>query len=86
MPWLPQGNSNLAYWCRVLQEPVVAIGGMDARRACEAIRCGAAGVAVLSGITQAHDPEQAVAGLQAGIATAALAEPLAIPDLARSTL
>jgi hydroxymethylpyrimidine kinase/phosphomethylpyrimidine kinase/thiamine-phosphate diphosphorylase len=86
MPWLPQGNSNLAYWCRVLQEPVVAIGGMDAMRACEAIRCGAAGVAVLSGITQAHDSEQAVAGLQAGIAAAALAEPLAIPDLARSTL
>lgn len=86
MPWLPQGNSNLAYWCRILQEPVVAIGGMNAIRAGEAMRCGASAVAVLSGITQACDPEQTIRLLQAGIAAGARAKPFAAPEMARSTL
>ena len=60
MPWLPQGTANLAYWCQVLTTPVVAIAGMDAARSTEAMRCGAAGVAVLRGIVQADAPEDAV--------------------------
>lgn len=64
MPWRPQGEGNLAYWCALLDEPVVAIAGMDATRSASAKACGAAGVAVLSGITQAADPEAAVAAYQ----------------------
>jgi len=86
MPWLPQGNANLAYWCRVLREPVVAIAGMDTLRSHEAVRCGAAGVAVLRGIVQAGDPQAAIERLQASIEAGWSAEPLAAPELARSTL
>ncbi|MBT9459025.1 MAG: bifunctional hydroxymethylpyrimidine kinase/phosphomethylpyrimidine kinase [Burkholderiaceae bacterium] len=64
MPWRPQGEGNLAYWCSVLAEPVVAIAGMDVERAGAALQCGARGVAVLSGLTQAADPEAEVAEYQ----------------------
>jgi hydroxymethylpyrimidine kinase/phosphomethylpyrimidine kinase/thiamine-phosphate diphosphorylase len=85
MPWRPQGPGNLAYWCRTLHEPVVAIAGMDAQRSHEAVRCGAAGVAVLRGIVQASDPERVIHGLQAAIAAARSAIPLPPPELPRST-
>jgi hydroxymethylpyrimidine kinase/phosphomethylpyrimidine kinase/thiamine-phosphate diphosphorylase len=85
MPWSPQGNTNLAYWCHVLSEPVVAIAGMDRERALQAVRCGAAGVAVLRGIVQASDPVQALRELSAVVDEAASAEPLAAPALPRST-
>jgi hydroxymethylpyrimidine kinase / phosphomethylpyrimidine kinase / thiamine-phosphate diphosphorylase len=86
MPWLPQGNGNLAYWCRVLPLPVVAIAGMDAQRAGEAAACGAAGVAVISAITAAPDPEAAIAQLQAAIAAGTYAQGVAVPALPRPTL
>jgi hydroxymethylpyrimidine kinase/phosphomethylpyrimidine kinase/thiamine-phosphate diphosphorylase len=85
MPWRPQGPGNLAYWCRTLREPVVAIAGMDAQRSHEAVRCGAAGVAVLRGIVQASDPERVIHGFQAAIAAARSATPLPSPELPRST-
>jgi len=85
MPWRPQGPGNLAYWCRTLREPVVAIAGMDAQRSHEAVRCGAAGVAVLRGIVQANDPERVIHGLQAAIAAARSVAPLPAPELPRST-
>ncbi|HEY2929239.1 bifunctional hydroxymethylpyrimidine kinase/phosphomethylpyrimidine kinase [Piscinibacter sp.] len=85
MPWWPQGPDNLAYWCRLLREPVVAIAGMDLQRSQEAVRCGAAGVAVLRGIVQASDPAQALQDLWAGINEAAWAVPLPAPRLARTT-
>jgi len=85
MPWWPQGPDNLAYWCHVLHEPVVAIAGMDRVRSQEAVRCGAAGVAVLRGIVQAADPAQALLDLQAAINEAAWAAPLPAPALPRST-
>ncbi len=85
MPWRPQGPGNLAYWCRVLREPVVAIAGMDAERSHEAVRCGASGVAVLRGIAQANDPERVIQGLQAAIAAGGSAAPLPAPELPRST-
>ena len=48
MPWIPQGDANLAYWCALLHDtPVVAIGGMDAARARAAMRAGAWAVAVV---------------------------------------
>jgi hydroxymethylpyrimidine kinase/phosphomethylpyrimidine kinase/thiamine-phosphate diphosphorylase len=61
MPWIPQGNGNLAYWCGLLPLPVVAIAGMDVARAAEARDRGAAGVAVISAITAAADPEATMA-------------------------
>jgi len=85
MPWRPQGPANLAYWCRVLREPVVAIAGMDEARSHEAVRYGAAGVAVLRGIAQAGDPERVIAGLQAGIKAGRTAARLPAPMLPNST-
>ena len=85
MPWRPQGAGNLAYWCRVLREPVVAIAGMDVARSHEAVRCGASGVAVLRGIAQASDLGRAVEDLQAAIAAGASTMPLPAPELPRST-
>jgi hydroxymethylpyrimidine kinase/phosphomethylpyrimidine kinase/thiamine-phosphate diphosphorylase len=69
----------------VLREPVVAIAGMDAQRSHEAMRCGAAGVAVLRGIVQADDPERVMQGLQAAIDAGRSAAPSGPPDLPRST-
>jgi hydroxymethylpyrimidine kinase/phosphomethylpyrimidine kinase/thiamine-phosphate diphosphorylase len=65
MPWLPQGNGNLAYWSQLLPLPVVGIAGMNTQRLTEAFAHGAAGVALISGITAAPDPEAAVADLLA---------------------
>jgi hydroxymethylpyrimidine kinase/phosphomethylpyrimidine kinase/thiamine-phosphate diphosphorylase len=84
MPWIPQGNDNLAYWCALLPVPVVAIAGMDARRAAEATACGAAGVAVISAITAAASPEAAIATLQSAIA--APGDRSNAPALPRTTL
>jgi hydroxymethylpyrimidine kinase/phosphomethylpyrimidine kinase/thiamine-phosphate diphosphorylase len=86
MPWIPQGNANLAYWCSLLPEPVVAIAGMDPARAGEAVRCGAAGVAVISGITAAPDPEQAVRDYRDAMRSASALDRTGAPALARPTL
>lgn len=81
MPWLPQGEDNLAYWCALLNElPVVGIGGMDAARCHEAMRCGADGVCVVSAITGAADPLAAMAALQAAVAQANLAQANGAPQ------
>lgn len=85
MPWLPQGTGNLAYWCRVLREPVVAIAGMDAARAHEAVRCGAAGVAVLRGVAQTPDPERVIERYAQAMRAGAAAQPLSAPELPRRT-
>ncbi|CAN5385183.1 thiamine phosphate synthase [soil metagenome] len=85
MPWLPQGSGNLAYWCRVLREPVVAIAGMDAARAHEAVRCGAAGVAVLRGLAQTIDAARLVERYAKAMQAGAEAEPLPAPELPRRT-
>ena len=86
MPWIPQGNGNLAYWCRLLPLPVVAIAGMNAARAAEARRCGAAGVALISGITGAADPEAATAALRHEVERPADASQHAVAPLPLPTL
>jgi thiamine-phosphate diphosphorylase len=85
MPWIPQGDANLAYWCALLSDtPVVAIGGMDAARARDAMRAGAWAVAVVGAITRSDDPHAALLALRdATAATPAGAQP---PSFARSTL
>jgi len=67
MPWIPQGNNNLAYWCALLPTPVVGIAGMDVARTEQAARAGAAGVAVISAITAAASPEAAIVQLQQAV-------------------
>ncbi|MCM2251769.1 MAG: bifunctional hydroxymethylpyrimidine kinase/phosphomethylpyrimidine kinase [Ramlibacter sp.] len=86
MPWVPQGDGNLAYWCALLPLPVVAIAGMDVARARQARDCGAAGVAVISAVAAATDPEAAIDELRR--ATDRAASPGAYPGAAlpQSTL
>ena len=87
MPWIPQGDANLAYWCALLHDtPVVAIGGMDAGRARDAMNAGAWAVAVVGAITRSDDPRTAIAALQR--ATVPMARPAAVsvPAFARTTL
>jgi len=89
MPWIPQGNDNLAYWCSKLAPfdiPVVAIAGMDAKRATEATQCGAASVAVISAVTAASDPEAVIRDLQSAIAFGKTLSDWRVPELARPTL
>jgi len=72
MPWRPQGVGNLAYWSRLLSgTPVVAIGGMDAPRAREAMKAGASAVAVVGAITRSSTPEAAFEALQEAVADGA---------------
>jgi hydroxymethylpyrimidine kinase/phosphomethylpyrimidine kinase/thiamine-phosphate diphosphorylase len=87
MPWTPQGEHNLAYWCALLPLPVVAIGGLDPARAREAARCGADGIAVLSGIRDAVRPEAAILAYRRAVAAGwraprRMAPVLPIPTLA----
>ena len=85
MPWIPQGDANLAYWCALLHDtPVVAIGGMDAARARDAMRAGAWAVAVVGAITRSDDPHAALAALRDATATTPAAP--RPPSIARSTL
>lgn len=86
MPWVPQGEGNLAYWCKVLREPVVAIAGLNEVRSREAVRCGAQGIAVVSAVTQAANPEQAIADLQQAISTGKELPSYPVPWLPHSTL
>jgi len=89
MPWLPQGNGNLAFWSQLLPMPVVAIAGMDAPRLRDAMHHGAAGVALITAITRASDPGQALATLQHACVQGQQDrqhQPVTPPALPRSTL
>lgn len=86
MPWLPQGEHNLRVWCALAPGPVVAIGGLDVARAEGAARCGADGVAVLSGIVAATDPEAQIAAYRAAVDAGRNAPCAAAPALPNPTL
>jgi hydroxymethylpyrimidine kinase/phosphomethylpyrimidine kinase/thiamine-phosphate diphosphorylase len=86
MPWLPQGNDNLAYWCKLLPTPVVGIAGMDIARTQQAAACGAAGVAVISAITAAASPEAAISELQQALQRGRNGPAVQAPLLPRPTL
>ncbi len=58
MPWIPHGVDGLNYWVNVLTYPVVAIGGINAERIAEVHQTGANGVAMITAITEAEDPQQ----------------------------
>jgi hydroxymethylpyrimidine kinase/phosphomethylpyrimidine kinase/thiamine-phosphate diphosphorylase len=63
MPWIPQGLDNLRYWAQLLPLPVVGIAGIGVHNVAEVAATGAASAAVITAITQAHDPEQACRAL-----------------------
>jgi thiamine monophosphate synthase len=66
MPWTPQGVDNLAWWCRMTQAPVAAIGGvLGAKEVYIAARCGADGVCMVRGLGE--DPKQVLPALVAAI-------------------
>lgn len=60
----PLGLEGLRHIRRAVRLPLVAIGGMNPDNAGEAIRCGADGVAVVSAIVAAADPQQAAERLK----------------------
>ena len=51
----------------VAPRPVVAIGGIDVQRAGDVVRAGAVGVAVISAVAAADDPEAATRALVAAL-------------------
>jgi thiamine-phosphate pyrophosphorylase len=71
----PIGAAGLAAVSKLTLLPLIAIGGIDARNVAAAVRAGADGIAVVSAIMAASDPEGAARELRAAIdATKAEAE------------
>lgn len=59
MPWRPQGLTNLAFWRRWVDLPLIGIGGL-ALDHCDAIaNTGADAIAVIGAIAGTPDPERA---------------------------
>ncbi|HEU0014331.1 MAG TPA: thiamine phosphate synthase [Longimicrobium sp.] len=56
----PVGAARIAAVAAAVRIPVVGIGGIDASNARTVVEAGAAGVAVISAVMQAGDPEAAV--------------------------
>ena len=56
MPHQPQGLSELKRFCRLLDYPLVAIGGINLERLPDVLATEVTGVAVISAITKANDP------------------------------
>jgi thiamine-phosphate pyrophosphorylase len=61
------GPDGLAAVAKQMLLPLVAIGGIDAANAAEAVRAGADGIAVVSAIMAADDPEAASRALRTAI-------------------
>jgi thiamine-phosphate pyrophosphorylase len=58
MPWAPQGLDRLREWRRLVgSRPLVAIGGITLERVPGCLAAGADGVAVVSDIVNAPEPE-----------------------------
>jgi thiamine-phosphate pyrophosphorylase len=63
----PLGLAGLTAIRAAVTLPLVAIGGLNDRNAAEAVRSGADGIAVVSAIVAAENPEQAARHLKAAI-------------------
>lgn len=60
MPYAPVGLDNLAAWAKLAAPyPVVAIGGISLERMPGVLACGVDGVAVVSAVTLAPEPQLA---------------------------
>ena len=85
MPWVPQGLDNLAWWCRIAQYPVVAIGGiLQAEQVQAAARCGADGVCVVRAL--GNDPAAAVPALRQALEAGRARVLSAAPELPHPSL
>lgn len=62
-----KGPEGLAAACEAVPIPIIAIGGITHDRVRAALEAGAHGVAVLSAVATANDPEQATARFRASI-------------------
>lgn len=71
----PIGLSGLAAVVRGVEVPVVAIGGVGPGRAAEAVRSGAAGIAVISAVVAADDIMRAASRLRQEVDRALGSEP-----------
>lgn len=76
MPWIPHGLEGLQYWCDSLintqTRPLVAIGGINESNISDVAKCGSSGIALISAITAAVDPEAATLELMRRINLAKL--------------
>ncbi len=59
MPFAPQGLQRLTEWRRLTDVPLVAIGGINLKRAEGVLAAGADSIAVITALTQAPNPEDA---------------------------
>jgi thiamine-phosphate pyrophosphorylase len=66
------GIDGLSEICSAVSVPVIAIGGINALTAAEALRAGAKGVAVISAIADAQQPREAASSLRRAIDAAGL--------------
>ncbi|KTD74006.1 thiamine phosphate synthase [Legionella tucsonensis] len=57
MPFTAQGIASLQRWKRTLNYPLVAIGGINIERMPDVVATGVQGVALISAITHAKDPQ-----------------------------
>ncbi len=56
MPWIPHGIEGLSYWRKVLNYPLVAIGGINRERFNGIAATGVDSVAMITAITLAENP------------------------------
>jgi hydroxymethylpyrimidine kinase/phosphomethylpyrimidine kinase/thiamine-phosphate diphosphorylase len=59
LDYAAQGIENLRRWKRTLNYPLVAIGGINNERIADVAATGVCGIALISAITQATDPQMA---------------------------
>ncbi|WP_370981360.1 thiamine phosphate synthase [Agaribacterium sp. ZY112] len=57
MPWIPHGPAGFSYWRTCLDYPLVAIGGINAKRIQPMLEAGADSIAMITAITLAAAPE-----------------------------
>ncbi|MCU7611372.1 thiamine phosphate synthase [Anaplasma capra] len=71
MRFNPQGLELLKQWVQCAKFPVVGIGGINVSNVSSVVDCGVRGVAVVSAITEAEDPESVVRHLKQATADCA---------------
>lgn len=67
MSFNPQGIKQLQRWRRTLQYPLVAIGGINLERLPDILKTNVEGIALISAITKAADPDKVTKQLLARI-------------------
>ena len=70
MPWQPLGIKTLNYWQKTLDYPLVAIGGINSENIIAVAETGVDGIAMISAIINADDPNQQTLAFLAAIKAA----------------